>query len=439
MDHSGPPVELESLPEEAPHNQPSLMRPNLSDEKSSATVNRCEKFPHVLPRLSVCPQGTKDEAWPQSTFHCQRSKLLDQIKWSVDAEGNPGRRNYARAYEFRWSDISGQQQCDMCEFSQTDGSVNDATFEADIKQWIAESRHQEAVTIRLFVTYLVDKRPKYGLPIARGACEAIEEDFGLHPATAQTLCYSEQLSGLEFSCSSQQEPCSSTDGNAWLVTYFEPIIRDRRWTMSLRHDYQRQHTDAILFISQDGEEVFDQVLNEFLILHKSWKEFRILPEAFLQIYLQNLLIEVGKARSTLRTTESRLGATRNWEKDNPFLDDWPQNVDGRENTASLHDTLYRLARQRSKLQKAKRLRQTIAEMEARLRSTQSAVLRTSSDASELDQYSIWTDTLLQQADMKIQETQERAEIQADLLASIVSQQASHESNSGKYISISSFA
>ncbi|ETS86348.1 hypothetical protein PFICI_00176 [Pestalotiopsis fici W106-1] len=390
-------------------------------------MDQHEKPSWSLPRSPVHPRGTRDGHWPQSSLHDQRDYTMNHIPWSVDAEGKPGRRNYARAFEFRWSDIPGQQRCDMCEFGQPDGMVNDAIFEEEVDRWIAETRHQEDITIRLLVCKMVAKYPRYGLPLPRGAFEAIERDFGLHPATTQTLHHMDRYFDLDFTWSNRQE--SSSDGSVWSVIRFEPIKRNTAWTMSLRYDQGRQRTDAIFLMTQDDEGIFEHALGELLILHKSWKQFRVLPEAFMQIYLEAWSTHIGDLQWTIIKTERELGATRTWEKDGTKLHDWPQNVDVRTNAAKLHSCLYTLARARNKLAKVRQMQQALGEMDSWVKKSLKATGKILTDANELDQYSAWTDTLLRQTDMKAQEAQERAQIQADLLFSIISQQDSHESNS----------
>ncbi|KAF7538524.1 hypothetical protein G7054_g2931 [Neopestalotiopsis clavispora] len=426
MERNDQPAQSKSSLEEAWGDQRGPMRPISLHGDPSITVDRDGESPKPLPRRSLDPKSTRNGTWPQSPFYHQREDTLNRMKWSVDAGGNPGKQNYVRAYEFRWSDIPGQQRCDMCEFSQPGGNVNDGTFDANIQQWIAETRNQ-GVTIRLFIGYMVrtGKYPVHCLSLTRGAFEAIEKDFVLHPATARTFVTEHDALGLHFAWSGQKGSASSAGDSVWFVSHFDPIISEN-WMMSLRYDQQRQRTDAIVFTTHDGEWLLNRVVNELLILHKSWKQFRVLPEAFRQCYQKAWWSRTSRIEKNMMLIERELGATRNWEADGTLVDDWPQNIDVRQTTVKLHENLYDMAINKGGLQKVKQMKRILDKAESWSENTEAATIMSSAGARELDQYSAWTDALLEQTDAKMVRAHERAQIQADLLFSIISQKDSRE-------------
>lgn len=407
---------------------------DLLKEKPVVETSRQDGAQRSLRRSLVYPRGTferQEKIWPASPFHKQRNETMSRMHRSIHYNLVPWGQNYARAYEFREGDVPGQPQCNMCEFGHPEAMVSNESFESDINQWIAETRQQKANTINLFVCNRVaSSEDSWGLSLSRGAFEAVEKFFDLHPSTLPTIC-DRSHDGLHFVCPTRQEHSPRADDGVWIVTTVVTGSIFAWSTLSLKYNHQKQRTDAFLVSysqihAADGKHNgVDNIISPLMSLQTDWSEFRVLPEVCLQVHLNRVVLGAYQTSRKIDDIERRLGAARSWEKEHRDLDEWPQNVEIKQNTANLHTTLADLAIIRRRLSSARQFLNSLNRTESQLRDARKTPRP--QEAGNLEAYAGWTEALLTLAEQKNEESMSRAQNQADLLFSIISQKDSYDS------------
>lgn len=414
--------------------QPRRVNPTDSTDRQ----NNPSQFPRrspIYPRGRSAQKGAK---WPQSPLHMQRNDALDKITWSSDAQGIDGRRNPTRAYEFRWTDTPEQHHCDMYEFGPGHGELSDEDFEFALNEWLVETRVNAPTKIRLLICHAINLMDG-SLPLSRKAFEMIEESFSLHPTTVPAIWSCGQAS-LQFIWPGRQEGSPSV-GSIWIVASPPCVSGDVTVVLSLRYNNETRRTDAIIFTSEkpttaEGYSYVEKMIDALLASYRSWEHPRVLSETFLQTYIEFLMADIDSRDGDILDIERGLGATRTWEESvdgDTTSSDWPRNIEVRINTTELHAAMCSLANDRSGLLWIEQFHQSFTEANHMFDSTEAAIRGVASspdvgnEAGDMASFVVLTSGLLQSAGAEVERISERAQIQADLLFSIVSQKDSLES------------
>lgn len=405
-------------------------------EKPSPTMDEQDVPSNSFHRSALHPNGvlnSEKNKWPKSPLDAKRDKALDKMYWSIAAD--PGRRNHAQAYEFIWSEIPGKQQCNICDFGNFEEMVSDESIETQITEWIAETRLEETIAIRLFVCGLHwdSSTDETGLSLSRKAFEEVEKEFDLHPATVSAI-QRYQYASLESSSTVQTE-YSSSAGSVSLLAFFEPMDSGEHTFMSLNYSRERKHTDAVLFTNRqfakrDRDDFIRPLVDGLRGLPEAWKHLRLLPEVCLQIWVESAVTDLCCLENDIVAVERSLGASRRWEGECITSQNWPQNVEVNRNTAELHRYLYTIAIHRINMRVAKHFHDLLAELETQTRATKKGTYPFTARLGvevDLEHYCDWTSALLRLAEIQIETLGERAQVQANLLFSIISQKDNHDS------------